>query len=130
MNMKLLFSLVKFFGLSLTLFSPELMAAIPQRPDIEIGDIIDADESMTGIVTKVFGWLMVVVAILMGVGVMAVFGFGVFDGLRKLQDDKENKNYTLGNWVQTLVIGVVSVVIVVVIAWFIYDFGSAMISGR
>jgi len=128
MNMKLLFSLAKLFGLSVALFSPELMAAIPQRPDIEIGDIIDEDESMSGIVTKVIGWVMVVAAILMGVGVMAVFGFGVFDGLRKLQDDKENKNYTLGNWIQTLVIGVVSVVIVVVIAWFIYDFGSGMIN--
>jgi len=127
MNLMLALRLAKLTSLSLAFFIPEVWAAVPQRLNVEIGDLIDEDESMTGIVTKVFGWLMVVGSVLLGVAVLGTFGFGVLDGLRKLQDDKENKNYTIGNWVQTLIIGVVSTVIVVVIAWFIYDFGSKMI---
>jgi ABC-type Fe3+ transport system permease subunit len=127
MKLKLALSLIQLTALSLAFLAPDVSAAIPQRLDIEIGDMIDEDESMTGIVTKVFGWLMVICSILLGVAVLGTFGFGVFDGLRKLQDDKEHKNYTIGNWVQTLIIGTVSSVIVIVIAWFIYDFGSGLI---
>ncbi|WP_130537700.1 hypothetical protein [Thiomicrorhabdus indica] len=111
-------------------YTPEVLAALPAAPDVPIGDIVGTDDNADDLVKKVIGWLMIFAAIGVGLGAAAYWGWGLVSGLNKLQDDDNYKNYTIGNWLQTLIVGLLTVAIAGVLAYYVYNFGSTLAGGN
>ena len=106
-------------------YMPELLAAVPNAPDVPIGSIVAQDAEADVLIKTVFGWLMMLGAIGVGIGVAFYFALGIMSGLKRLQDVDDTK-YTTGNWLTIAVIGLLSTVIVGVLSYFVFNFGLGL----
>lgn len=108
------------------LYMPEVLA-VPSSPNIPIGDIVQADATIDVMLQNILGWLMVVASIGLGAGAFGYWGYGLFTGFGRLQD-KNDKEYTTGSWLQVLLIGALTAVIAGVISFYLYGFGTGLIT--
>lgn len=115
-------------GLAVGMFyMPEVFANILTAPDIPLGTLVDADEKADVMIKKVFGYLFMFVAIVIGLASLVFLGIGAVSGFNKLQDSDNYPKYTVGTWIVTIVIGLLTVAIAYVASNFIFGFGSAMV---
>ncbi len=125
-KLKKVLNMVAGSGLAVGMFyMPELLAAVPAAPNVPIGSIVAEDAEVDVLIKTVFGWLMMLGAIGVGIGVAFYFALGIMSGLKRLQDVDDTK-YTTGNWLTIAVIGLLSTVIVGVLSYFVFNFGLGL----
>jgi len=124
-KLKKIISVVAGSGVAVAAFYIPEVLAVPAAPDVPIGSIVAEDADVDVLIKTILGWLMMLAAIGVGIGVAFYFALGIMSGLGRLQDVDEPK-YTIGNWLQVAVIGLLSTVIVGVLAFFVFNFGLVL----
>lgn len=115
-------------GLAVGMFyMPEAFANLLTAPDIPLGTLVDSNEKADVMIKKIFGYMFMFVAIVIGIASLIFLGIGAVSGFNKLQDSDNYPKYTVGTWIVTIVIGLLTVAIAYVISNFIFGFGSAML---
>lgn len=116
-------------GLAVGMFyMPEVFANLLTAPDIPLGTLVESDEKADVMIKKIFGYLIMFVAIIIGIASLAFLGIAAVSGFNKLQDTDNYPKYTIGSWIMTVVVGLLTVAIAYVASNFLFSFGSAMIS--
>jgi heme A synthase len=123
------FVLSVFLGGWLLSHAPGSMAAVPTMPDVPMGDIVDDSDSFDEKFVKIASWAIRGVSALMIAGVLITFFVTLWNGLDKVRDDKKHKDFTMGDLVTQVVVGVLVLLFTIPIGVLLYKYGTTMGGG-
>ncbi|BBP46313.1 hypothetical protein THMIRHAS_16860 [Thiosulfatimonas sediminis] len=102
------------------------MAALPAAANIDLGGLVDKDADATKLLQTVFGYLIIIAGVLMVTAAAFFWGKAAVSGMQQLSDENNTK-YSMGTWVQHNIIGLLTVGITGVMAFYMYGFGSGLV---
>lgn len=103
---------------------PALATGVPAAPGINVGSIVDEGDGMDNMLTSIMGWVIQILSAIAMAGAALGYTFALWTGFQKLQDDNDSKNYKMGNFVTTAIVGIIVVAVVVVMGMILYNYGG------
>lgn len=102
------------------------MAALPAAANVELGGLVAEDADATTLLQTIFGYLIMIAGVLMVAAAAFFWGKGAVGGLQQLTDENNTK-YSMGTWVQHMIIGLLTTGITGVMAFYMYGFGNGLV---
>lgn len=110
--------------LMLFVLAPDAMAFVPQKPNIDLGEIVNQGDSIDTTLGNLAGYAIMIVAVILGIGILIAIVYAAYNAIMRLID--ENDKFDIKNAVILIFVVAIIGIAGIAIAYIVFDLGLSM----
>lgn len=108
---------------------PEAMAYVPSKLEVDLGTLVNEQDSLDKKLGSFIGWAVMLGAMLLGAATLGSMAYGGFVIINRMMDEND-RGFGIKEAVIQLIMIVIIGLFVMVIAYILFDIGTGIRSGK